>query len=597
MPPKSPHNTEYPKVTISDVLREYFRVAGNFIPTISLAIVSIIISVIAGSIVVPIFYKHLFDILSSGQSPADAAPGLVQTIVVIAGLNLVAWAFFRMNAFAVTHYQSQTMNRLRQNGFEYVLGHSYAFFSNTFSGSLVQRINRFMRSFERVTDRFFGEIIPIMTRVIGICIVLWYTEPVFTFAIIAWMLIFLVMSVFFARWKLPYDINSADVESRATAALSDSLSNHTTIQLFNRYGHESVKFGEANETHTTAMRKKWNIGNVIDAIQALLNVGLEFLIFFVAIHFWGAGVITVGTFVLIQIYIIGLMNSFWGWSRILRDLYEGFADAREMVEIMKLTHGIKDSPSAGGLKVAAGNIDLKDVKFHFTSGAGVLDGINLNIKAGERVALIGPSGAGKSTLVRLLLRFFDIQSGSIKIDDQNIKDVTQGSLRESVSFVPQDPILFHRSLKENIKYGKLDATDEEVIQAAKLAHCHEFIMSFPYGYDTFVGERGVKLSGGERQRVAIARAILKNAPILILDEATSSLDSHSEILIQDALDVLMKGKTVMVIAHRLSTIRKMNRIVVLDHGKIIEEGSHDELLTKNGMYAHLWSLQSHGFLK
>jgi ABC-type multidrug transport system fused ATPase/permease subunit len=166
-----------------------------------------------------------------------------------------------------------------------------------------------------------------------------------------------------------------------------------------------------------------------------------------------------------------------------------------------------------------------------------------------------------------------------------------------VSFVPQDPILFHRSLKENIKYGKLDATDEEVIQAAKLAHCHEFIMSFPYGYDTFVGERGVKLSGGERQRVAIARAILKNAPILILDEATSSLDSHSEILIQDALDVLMKGKTVMVIAHRLSTIRKMNRIVVLDHGKIIEEGSHDELLTKNGMYAHLWSLQSHGFLK
>jgi len=221
------------------------------------------------------------------------------------------------------------------------------------------------------------------------------------------------------------------------------------------------------------------------------------------------GLTTVGMFVLVQSYIISLNDDLWAASRIIRDVYESFADAKEAVDVMKLPHEIKDSPDALALKVTAGKIDVSNVSFHFNAGTGVLDGIDLNIKPGERVALIGPSGAGKSTLVRLLLRLYDVQSGSISIDGQDIKSVTQGSLRESISFVPQDPILFHRSLRDNIKYGKIDATDEEVIAAAKLAHCHEFITSFPYGYDTFVGERGVKLSGGERQRVAIARAILK----------------------------------------------------------------------------------------
>jgi len=592
----SDNRLQYPKVTIFDVLREYLRVAKDFYLLIILSNVGTIAAVICGSIVAPLYYKDFFDALTNATDPVSAVPQLVSIILVILALNFVGWLGYRILSFSLTYLEAGVMNRLRQNGYEYVIGHSYSFFSNTFSGSLVQKINRFMRSFERIVDRLFGEIIPIIVRVIGVCVVLWYTDPIFTAAIVAWMVIFFVMSVFFARWKLPYDMRSAEVESKATAALSDSLSNHSTIQLFNRYFHESSRFGEANTIHTTAIKDKWNMSNIIDAIQAFLNLIVEFIIFYVAIRYWSAGAITIGTFVLIQMYIIGLMESFWGSSRILRDLYESFGDAKEMVEIMKLSHGIEDAPDAKPLKVTAGAISLHGVSFNFSEGKNVLNGIDLDINAGERLALIGPSGAGKSTLVRLLLRLYDIQGGSISIDGEDIKKVTQGSLREAISFVPQDPILFHRTLKENIKYGKIDATDEEVISAAKLAHCHEFISEFPLGYDTYVGERGIKLSGGERQRVAIARAILKNAPILILDEATSSLDSHSEILIQDAMDILMKGKTVIVIAHRLSTIRKMNRIIVLDHGKILEEGSHEGLIEKGGLYAKLWSLQSHGFI-
>lgn len=588
---------KYPKVTIPDVLREYFIVAKPFWLTFSAVFVTTIIPVVASGILVPIYYKDFFDILSKSDTSPSSVHNLVAALLMVLLMHFIGWISHTAFTFATVHFQVSTMNRLRQRAYEYVIGHSYAFFSNTFSGSLVQRINRFMRSFERVMDRFFGEIIPILVRVIGISIVLWYTQPFFAWAIIGWIVVFTCLAAVFSRWKIPYDIHSAEVESRTTAVLSDSLSNHTTIQMFNRFSHEASLFGQANDNHTTALRRKWNIANVIDAIQSFLNLALEFLIFYVAIKYWVAGSISIGTFVLIQIYIVGLMDSFWGSSRIMRDLYESFADAKEMVEMLKLSHGIKDDANAKFLKVSEGGIDISDAGFEFNAGKKVLDGISIHIKPRERVALIGASGAGKSTLVRLLLRLYDIQSGSISIDGQNIKEVTQGSLREAISFVPQDPILFHRTLRENIAYGKLDATMDEIIEASKLAHCHEFISGFPQAYETFVGERGIKLSGGERQRVAIARAILKNAPILILDEATSSLDSHSEMLIQDALDTLMRGKTVIVIAHRLSTIRKMNRIIVIDHGKVLEEGTHDELVSKGGLYAKLWSLQSEGFIK
>ena len=281
-----------------------------------------------------------------------------------------------------------------------------------------------------------------------------------------------------------------------------------------------------------------------------------------------------------------------------RGIYQAMADSKEMVEILETPHQIKDTPGAKILADAKGKIDFENIVFGFQDDRIILKDFDLSINSGEQVAIVGSSGAGKTTLTGLLLRLFEPTGGRILIDGNDIREITQESLRKNISLVPQDPVLFHRSILENIRYGRPEASDEEVIAAAQMAHCDKFVQKMPAGYQTMVGERGVKLSGGERQRVAIARAILKRAPILILDEATSSLDSKSEALIQDALDALMKDQTVIAIAHRLSTIRKMDRVVVLKGGTIIEQGSHQSLIRKrDGVYRKLWRLQSSGFIE
>jgi ATP-binding cassette subfamily B protein len=301
-------------------------------------------------------------------------------------------------------------------------------------------------------------------------------------------------------------------------------------------------------------------------------------------------------FILLQSYLTSLVGSLWSWSGIVRAYYESFADAQEMALILDMPYGVQDN-ATNNLSNVAGNIFFDNVTYIYNkNNTKVLDEFSLEIPAGQKLALVGPSGSGKTTFVRLIMRLFDVTSGAIRIDGVDIASITQENLREHIGFVPQDPVLFHRTLMENIRYGKRDATDEEVMRAATLAHCDDFIDKLPLGYDTFVGERGVKLSGGERQRVAIARAILKDAPILILDEATSALDSHSEMLIQDALHTLIKGKTTIVIAHRLSTIREMDRIIVISEGKVVEDGVHDELIhTEGGIYKKLWDIQAGGF--
>jgi ATP-binding cassette subfamily B protein len=307
---------------------------------------------------------------------------------------------------------------------------------------------------------------------------------------------------------------------------------------------------------------------------------LEIGIFYLAIKFWQGGKLTLGDFVLIQTYLMIIMMIVWNFGKIIRNTYESLSDAEEMTKILNTPHEIKDIENAKDLKVSTGKIEFKKVGFNYHKTKAVLKDFNLIIQPKERIALVGLSGVGKTTVIKLLLRMYNITDGKILIDNQDISKITQESLWKNISLVPQDPILFHRALMENIRYGKLDASDEEVIMAAKVAHCHEFINKAIDGYNTYVGERGIKLSGGERQRVSIARAILRNAPIIIFDEATSSLDSESERFIWDALNKLMENKVVITITHRLSTIKKMDRIIVIDNGEIIEQGSHQELVEK-----------------
>jgi ABC-type multidrug transport system fused ATPase/permease subunit len=294
--------------------------------------------------------------------------------------------------------------------------------------------------------------------------------------------------------------------------------------------------------------------------------------------------------------MIGLITRIWGMGNSMRRVYNAISDADEMIQILNKPHAIRDREGAIWPTHAEGELMLKDVSFGYGSRP-ILKNLNLSIPSGQKVAFVGPSGAGKTTITKLILRLYDVTIGEITLDGTDIRDIAQDSLRTLVSFVPQDPVLFHRSLKDNIRYGKEGATNEEIIEAAKKAHCHDFISKLELGYDTLVGERGVKLSGGERQRVAIARAILKNAPVLILDEATSALDSESEHLIQDALKNLMEGKAVIVIAHRLSTIMNMDRIIVMQDGHIVADGTHNELIEQGELYHKLWSIQAGGFIQ
>lgn len=589
-------NKKQSQITLSQVFSKYVSASKSYFVWAGIMFVTVIIPVLASGIIVPIYYKNFFDILGLKLEAAVLGPELVKTIFLILVMNLIAWSANRVYFFSTVKFQSAVMYKLRQDAYEYLIHHSYTFFTNTFSGSLVQKINRYMRAFERLTDRLFSDVLTIIVKIVGVCFVLWNVQRQFVWIILGWVIFYFCLSFIFSKWKLPYDIKNAELESKTTAKLADSLSNHQTIQIFDRMEHESAIFGEANREQNEAMLKRWSIGNKISSIQSFINVFVEFIVFFFAIKFWMAGSLSLGAFILIQIYLLGMMDQFWSLARIMRDVYESFGDAKEMVEILNTEHQIKDEIDAKKLEIQSGKITFENVTFAYNENREVLSGLNLEIKPGERIALIGPSGAGKSTLTKLLLRFYETSSGRILIDGQDISKVTQSSLRQAISFVPQDPVLFHRPLTDNIRYGKLHANSEEIENASKLAYIHDFIMTLPQAYGTLVGERGIKLSGGERQRVAIARAILKNSPILILDEATSSLDSQSEVMIQNALENLMKDKTVIVIAHRLSTIRKMNRIVVIDEGKILEQGTHDELVLRDGLYSKLWNLQSKGFL-
>jgi len=558
-----------------------------------IAVTFILTSVIGASLVnaiVPLYFKKLFNTLAASSPQDNIIKSLVYILIIIAGLEFLQWIFWRVATFTNSYFQPKVMADLANYCFAYLHKHSFSYFNNNFVGSLVKRVKWFVRAFEVVADKITWNLLPLIVNISAITFILFYVNVLLGVSVMIWTILFLLINWGFTKYKLKYDIARSKSEPETTRVLADTITNHTNVKLFNGYQRALNEFARVIEKFRQLQRLTWDLGNAIEAVQGFLMIGLEIGLFYLAIKLWQK--------VLLQAYLINIFHRVWDFGKVIRAIYENLADAEEMTIILNTPHEIQDIAGAKKLIVTNKKIEFKDVTFSYPKNQPVLENFNLTIGPGERLALIGPSGAGKSTIIKLLLRIHDIDKGKILIDGQDISKITQESLWENVSLVPQDPILFHQTLMENIRYGKPKATDKEVILAAKSAHCNEFIGGLFEGYDTYVGERGIKLSGGERQRVAIARAILRSTPILILDEATSSLDSESESFIQDALDKLMKGKTVIVIAHRLSTIRKMDRIIVVDDTGIIEEGTHQQLhKLKKGIYKKLWELQAGGFTK
>ena len=447
-----------------------------------------------------------------------------------------------------------------------------------------------------ILDAIAFQLYPLILIATGIVIVLFMRHPLLGIGLAAWLVVFTTLQVTLIKRIHPYRLIAAEEDSNVTGVLSDTLSNQSTATLFTGVRYEYERFLGSVTRFRKAQFKAWTFDDNVWAVQGFLIVSANVAILFIAMSLWKRGLLSVGDFVLIQTYLLTLFERLVQAGREIRHVFSAVAEATEMSEILRIPHEIRDNPGAVSLVVQKGDIIFKDIDFKYRDGNAVLSKFDLHIKKREKVALVGPSGAGKTTVTKLLLRLYDVDGGTIEIDRQSIANVTLDSLREAIAFVPQDPMLFHRSLLENIRYGRQNASEEDVLEAAKKAHCHEFILGLPKGYKTLVGERGIKLSGGERQRIAIARAILKDAPILVLDEATSSLDSESEALIQDALETLMKGKTVIVIAHRLSTISKMDRIIVMEDGRVSAEGTHEDLIAQGGRYQTLWNIQAGGFL-
>lgn len=552
---------------------------------------------VAASMANPFLYKDFVNSLSE-DAGRKTLVGILLLILLVDGIEWVMW---RVAGYAMSVVEPRIMREIASYCFDYLHRHSFNFFNNNFVGSLVKKVSRMVRSFEDILDQLYFEFYPLVLRVIVVSVTLYIVEPMLGLMVIVWTATFLFIHYWISQYKLKkYDIPKANADSEIVAYLADTVANHSTIKLFAQLDYEYQKFSEVNQRWAKLFRGAWIFSNHVEALQGLLMVGLNIGVLYYAIGLWETNALTIGHFFLIQAYLLDLFRHVWDFGRHLRHFYEHLADAEEMTVILQTPVEVTDARGAKKLLAKKGEVKFEHVSFSYTDDeeSSVVKNLSFTVKPGERVALIGPSGGGKTTIVKLLLRLFDVDKGHILIDGQDTAKVTQNSLRKNIALVPQDPVLFHRSLLDNIRYGKLDATEEEVIAAAKLAHCHEFISKLPHKYETFVGERGVKLSGGERQRVAIARAILANTKILILDEATSSLDSESEKLIKDALKVLMKGKTVFVIAHRLSTTSDMDRILVLEKGRIVEEGDHNLLIKKaGGLYKKLWDLQVGGYLE
>ncbi len=562
------------------------------------SIISTPIVVLIRTTLIPLIFANMIDAISNGIPNDQIIPTLLpQAIALIAlylgGSAILGW----LRVYWCWKYELLVLYDLATLCFNTISSQSMSFHSDRFSGSLVSQTNKFVGAFERFFDVLIFDILYLISMIAFIMVVLVPRAPLFALGLTIFIALYVTCSALTFKKISHLSKERAEAENKQTGQLADSVSNIISVKSYGREAHERHRYANFNRASYNAGMAQMKATMKRDLAFNLVNISIIAIL----IVFLMAGQpvfgLTVSTLILIVNYSMSIMGELWNVNNIFKHINRVFGDAYEMTKILDTEDSVKDIPDAKDLKTQKGAISFKHITFqHKDAKAPIFEDFSLDIKPGERVGLVGVSGSGKTTLTKLLLRFSDVESGEITIDKQDIHKVRQVSLRENIAYVPQETALFHRSIADNIAYARPDASREEIVRAAKLANAHEFIKDLPDGYDTLVGERGIKLSGGQRQRVAIARAILKDAPILVLDEATSALDSESEALIQDALIKLMKGRTSIVVAHRLSTIAGLDRIIVLENGKIIEQGTHQELLKKHGAYDHLWSRQSGAFL-
>ncbi len=536
-----------------------------------------------------------------GEFAGGARPslrGLMPYVLAFAGVWLAGEAIWRVVGFLLARAEVRGLEELYVEAMDELLAKDLSFFHDNYVGSLTKRALGYARRFEDVFDVITFQVLGNLLPLGFVGFVLWKYSPWLILTLVGMLVVtFVLIWPRIRRRRKLVDIREA-ATTRLAGHVADSISNAEAVRAFAREPEEARIHALNVEDYGFKTLRAWDYQNLrVDTITAPMYVLTNALGLMIALATGGATGAGLQAVFITFSYYAGITRVMWEFNRIYRNLEGALTEAAQFTELLLDPPAVVDAEETKPFTPAHYGIEMKNVCFRYAPTQPLLfEDFSLEVPHGAKIGLVGYSGGGKTTITRLLLRFVDIESGAILLGEHRIDEIPQAALRRSIAYVPQDPSMFHRSIADNIRIGRPDATDDEVRRAAKLAHAAEFIEVLPLGYETLVGERGVKLSGGQRQRVAIARAILKDAPVLILDEATSSLDSESEALIQDALWTLMATRTAIVIAHRLSTVKRMDQLVVLDHGRIAEKGSHGALLAQNGIYASLWAHQSGGFL-